>query len=312
MKVLLFHPCQLPPKDYGGVERVVLWLAQGLFERGHEVTIAAFPDSKLPQGVNLLPVEPTNKNANLLLALKLNQKLNYDIVHFMAPPEEGVIEKLGIPSVTTIHGNGVEGEVFPKNSIFLSQDHARRHGSQRFVYNGINPDEYKISIKKSDSFLFLSKTSWKVKNLRGAIRYCKEARVILKIAGGNRPYIERVKAWLSGFSWEGAVTGAKKAELLSEAQALIFPIIWDEPFGLVVIEALMSGTPVIARSRGSLTELVTNEVGVLCKSDEEFVHALKNPPRMSPEVLRSYAIEKFSHRRMAENYEKSYKEAISS
>lgn len=304
MRVLLFHPCLLPPKDYGGVERVVLWLSQALVERGHSVSVAAFPGSQLPRGVKLMPIDPAHRSAEVLL----KEKLPFDIVHFMAPPERGVIESIGIPSVTTIHGNGVPGEVFPKNSIFLSKNHAEKHGSQTFVYNGIDPNEFQVQKQKGDSYLFLSKTSWKVKNVRGAIGYCRRARVKLKIAGGDRPILARIQAYMNGFEWVGRTTGEKKAELLASSRALLFPVLWDEPFGLVVIEALMSGTPVIASHRGSLPELITADTGCICKSDEEFIEALQNPKRFDPEVCRKYAIERFSNRVMAENYEKRYKE----
>lgn len=305
MRVLIFHPCELPPRDYGGVERVVLWLAKGLVERGHSVTIAAFPGSKLPEGVALLPIEPSHRSAEVLLG----RNLPFDVVHFMAPPEKGVIEKIGIPSITTIHGNGEPNEVFPVNAVFLSRDHARRHGSDRFVYNGIDPDEFHFQATKKDSYLFLSKTSWNVKNVKGAIRYARSAGQKLTIAGGDRPWSARIQAMLAGFNWVGKVSGEKKANLLSDARALLFPVLWDEPFGLVVIEALMSGTPVIASKRGSLPELLTPATGILCETEAEFVSALENHKRLDPQACRQHAIQYFSHRVMAENYEKRYKEA---
>lgn len=305
MRVLLFHPSLLPPKDYGGVERVVLWLAKGLIERGHSVTIAAFPGSALPKGVELLPVDPANRSAEILL----NTRLAFDVVHFMAPPESGVIERLGVPSITTIHGNGVPGEIFPKNAVFLSRNHAERHGSNRFVYNGIDPGEFSLERTKKDTFLFLSKTSWKVKNVKGAIRYASLAGQNLTIAGGERPWGARLRARLAGFTWVGPVSGEVKAKLLGDAKALLFPVTWNEPFGLVVIEALMSGTPVIASRLGSLPELITSETGVLCGTDSEFIEALSALKHFDPEACRRHAIQHFSHAVMAENYEKRYKEA---
>src|SRR5205085_310550 len=111
--IVLFHPVSLPPKDYGGVERVVLWLAEGLVERGHEVHIAALKGSQLPKGCHLVEVEKGPLSAERLGVLLPS---HLDIVHFMAPLAEEVWEGLSFPRLLTVHGNGKEGERFPKNT----------------------------------------------------------------------------------------------------------------------------------------------------------------------------------------------------
>lgn len=310
MRVLLFHPVRLPPLNYGGVERVVLWLAKGLVERGHEVFIAALAGSQLPSGCQLVETEEKRYTAEELNSLFPK---NLDLVHFMAPLDPQVWNKLERPAVLTVHGNGQASEKFPQNTVFLSEDHALRHRAQFFIYNGIDPEDYRFNPTAKESwYLFLSKTSWSVKNLKGAMKYCHSAQVPLKIAGGNRPFIQRLQcAFSSAFTWEGSISGMKKAELLAHARALVFPILWPEPFGLVVIEALMSGTPVIASPRGSLRELVPSHVGALPQSDEEWVDILKQKfNTWEPECCRNWALEKFHYSQMAENYEQVYRRVM--
>lgn len=319
MRILLFHPVLLPPRNYGGVERMVLWLAQGLRDRGHEVWIAAKKGSELPESVRLLSMsEPEIGAIDLLKKLPPGM----DVIHFMAPPEEAVWEKLPCAGVLTVHGNGKPGERFPLNTVFLTQDHALRHGANVFVYNGIDPAEYQFEPelkRKENGYLFLSKTSWKVKNLVGAMRICARANVSLSIAGGSRPIIRRIEAqFRPKMKWIGPVNGKLKAQILAQSRALLFPVLWPEPFGLVVVEALMSGTPVIASKKGSLPELLPPDVGALLESpvsdetETQWVNFLQEQRNQfwNPERCRSWALEKFHYSQMAEGYEALYKRVI--
>ena len=317
MKVLIFHPTQLPPKDYGGVERIVLWLAKGLVERGHEVWVAAFPGSRLPAGAKLWEVKPENSSPEILLTRDLPPGI--DLIHFFTPPSLELAADLKIPYVFTLQGNGQEGERFPKNTVFISQDHARRHGGRVCVYNSVDPDEHVFEPeRKNDSYLFLSKTSWKVKNLTGAIDFCRRANVPLKIAGGDRPYITRAEVLIRSFlrgpkmQWIGPVNGKAKAELMARAKAFLFPVIWPEPFGIVIAEALISGTPVLGSRRGSVPELVTPDVGAILDTEEEWIEMLsrKKLP-WEPAVCRQRAMERFHFRVMCAAYETVYQKVLS-
>jgi glycosyltransferase involved in cell wall biosynthesis len=324
MKILLFHPRLLPPKDYGGVERVVLWLARGLVERGHEVHVAAWRGSRLPPGARLVELGPEDLTEDEILA-RFPEGL--DIVHFMAPTAGRLWARAPGAKLLTVHGNAKPGERYPRDTVFLSEDHARRHHATCFVHNGIDPAEVRFDPDgKRAELLFLSKTSWGVKNLAGAMRICRIAGVPLRIAGGHRPWGLRARAWLTpGQAWVGPVAGERKAELLSQARALVFPVRWPEPFGLVVVEALMSGTPVIASRLGSLPELVGPEVGMLLDPplaedgspeskaawQNAWVSALSESAelaraRWSPEACREWAMSRFHYSRMAEGYESVY------
>ncbi len=309
MKILLFHPTLLPAPKYGGVERVVIWLARGLVERGHEVWVAAYPGSQLPPGVRFLEISPDDRSAEVLLT---RLPAGVEMVHFMAPPEKRAKEQLACAQVLTVHGNGQAGEEFPRNTVFLSQDHAKRHGATCFVYNGIDPEEYEFSPKfKEDWFLFFSKTQWRVKNVSGAVSLCLEAGASLRIAGGDRPYgLRALCAIHPRLKWEGSVGGPKKNFLLSHAKALVFPVIWPEPFGLAVVEALVSGTPVFGSRVGSLPELVGPEVGALLSTRAEWIDMLRSPARFDPEKCRAWVKDKFHFRQMALGYEEVYKKVL--
>jgi glycosyltransferase involved in cell wall biosynthesis len=236
----------------------------------------------------------------------------------MAPPEAEIWKQLPCSGVLTVHGNGKPGEIFPLNTVFLSRDHAERHNGNVFVYNGIDPAEYRFlpNGEKKNWYLFLSKTSWSVKNLKGAIHIGSRLKADLHIAGGQRPWGLRMAALLSGMKWVGPVAGEKKAEVLSQAKALLFPVIWPEPFGLVVVEALMSGTPVIASRKGSLSELLPDDVGrvleppVSREGIDVWVNFLRTPHSWNAERCRAWAKEHFHYSKMAEGYEALYKKVI--
>jgi glycosyltransferase involved in cell wall biosynthesis len=310
MKILLFHPTLLPPRDYGGVERVVLWLARGLAQLGHEVWVAARTGSVLPPGARLVAMEPPSVSALDLIRVL---PAGIDLVHFMAPPGDEALGALPCPAILTVHGNGKAGERFPVNSVFLSLDHATRHGAREFVYNGIDPSEYRFDPgARREWYLFLSKTSWRVKNVAGAIRLCRRAGAKLAVAGGNRPLRHRLEAALRpSLRWEGPVAGERKARLLAEARALVFPVEWPEPFGLVVAEALISGTPVLAPRKGSLPELVPPDVGAILEGERAWIEALRaGTSRWSPERCRQWAMERFHYMKMAASYEAVYARVI--
>ncbi len=317
MKIVLFHPVPLPPKDYGGVERVVLWLATGLRDLGHEVWIAALEGSQMPVGIGLIPIPRADRSAQSLLG---RLPAGVEIVHFHAPPEAGFVAAASVAHVTTIHGNGKPGEVFPKDSVFLSADHARRHGRAAFIYNGLDASEFSLRAKDSGAApLFLSKTTLRTKNLRGAIEIARRIGSGLTIAGGNRPFGLRARAALSGQKWIGPVSGERKAKILADASALLFPVVWDEPFGLVMAEAMFSGTPVLGADRGSIPEVLAEGGGIALPlpsgpgDEPAFANwraSYEKLRRFEPEALRALALRRFSHRQMAESYVAVYKKVI--
>ncbi len=296
MKIL--HVClsQLPAPNYGGTERVVHSLAKTQAEFGHEVSVLCLPGSRLPFAKVIEWNEPRDPR-------KLVPE-GIEILHFHGLPIPGLE---ALPHVCTIHGNGKAGEEFPANSLFVSEDHARRHGWTEFVHNGIDPDEYPlVSTRDAGRFVFLAKAAWKVKNLRGAVRVAKAAGGRIEVMGGARPW------WCLSrrARFHGSIGGETKLRLLQGAQALLFPVLWDEPFGLAVVEALACGTPVVATPRGSLPEILTPECGVLADDFGGLVRGAAAAARLDPRACRERVVVAFNHRRMTQKYLDYYRRVL--
>jgi glycosyltransferase involved in cell wall biosynthesis len=154
--------------------------------------------------------------------------------------------------------------------------------------------------------LFLAKAAWKVKNVAGAIRIARSSRRPLHILGGRR--------WLwnhwRGVHWEGMMGGQEKSNAISRSAALLFPVRWNEPFGIAVIEALVSGTPVLASGYGSLPELVPPEGGAICRTEAQFVEAITRLGEFRASDCRDWVISQFHYRQMAKQYVQLYERVI--
>lgn len=294
MKIVHVIDAEFPVPGYGGTERVAWWLGKAQAEMGHEVTYLCRPRAQVP----FAKVAPLPKNYS-------------DLTPFI-PPGTDVVQLYGTPQfrldypyLVNIGGNGQPGEIFDPRTVFVSETHARRHNSQAFVHNGLDPAEYDFREQRGARALFLAKASWRVKNLKGAIRAAQAAGVGLDVAGG------RAWWWQRGVKSHGEVGGAEKRRLLAEASCLLFPVIWEEPFGLAVVEALVSGAPVVATPRGALPEIIVPGTGFLCESFAELVDSLNRVHELDPAACRARVLEKFTHIHMAQGYERYYKKLLS-
>jgi glycosyltransferase involved in cell wall biosynthesis len=299
MHVTLYKPGKIPipPKLYGGSERVIYWLGKALVALGHRVTLIANAGSHIP-GVELRTTAWGEKNPQAWLNLI---PASTDIVHFHEQPK-GPVNK---PYLLTIHGNGRSGERFPPNTVFVSRRHAANHGSRHFVHHGVDPDDYWFSEQRENYALFLAKARWQVKNFHGAVAVARRAGLELRVIGTrNWPWrLQRRLPCIRGVRYYGMIGEPEKQELLSRARCLIFPVRWEEPFGLSVIEALVSGAYVVATPYGSLPETVTPDVGVLSTRADELVEAVKNPQRFNPLTCRDRVLRGgFTHLDMARKY----------
>jgi glycosyltransferase involved in cell wall biosynthesis len=304
MRILIHHLAQVPVATYGGSERVLVWLARSLADRGHQVGVVVAPGSS-----------SFDDRIKLYLGDDgfFESKDEYDIVHFFTNPTDRWYSAGPENQMVTIHGNGKVGERFHRNAVFLSRDHAERHGGQVFVHNGIDLDEIPMShAPRTGPFLFLANTNWKVKNVRGAFRYCRKAKKDLWIAGGTGPMDLRLRVFLRSLlapknQWWGRVNDIQKIELLQSAQALVFPILWNEPFGLVMVESLAAGTPVLANPYGSVKEILSFAPKCILKNEQDWLSALRGEFSFpEPEECRAYVASQFTRQIMAENYEKLY------
>lgn len=253
MRILLAINTVVPAPLYGGTQRVVWWLGKALKAQGHQVGLLGPQGCSWPFGAHY-PWLPSMLLPPLVLA-------QYEVLHLHCLLPEGADAPVPMPHIYTIHGNGRPGEVFSRQAVFLSANHAARHGATNYVHNGLDPDDYPDPPNAAAPFvrrhlLFLGKASRKEKNLAGAMAVARMARVPLVVAGGKalpRP----------GVRFVGMAGGEPKNALLRNAHALLMPVRWHEPFGLALIEAMWYGTPVLGTPYGSLPALVPPLVGFL-------------------------------------------------
>jgi glycosyltransferase involved in cell wall biosynthesis len=298
---------RVPAAKYGGTERVVPWLARELARQGHAVTVIASRGSFVA-------------GARMIFAGTREEALarvpgDVDLVHFHSWFDPA----FRLPSLNTLHGNA-PGPVGPGNWSFLSRNHAERHGRKTFVYNGLPVEEHYFSSVKSRRYLFLAGIARAGKNVTGAIKLARDFDLELDIAGGSRwKLLTRSAVRKEGafflsldrrFRFHGMVGGWEKARLFAEARAFLYPIRWEEPFGLVIVESLLAGTPVIATPRGAMPELVHPEIGFLASSEEEFAAAFASLGAISPHRCREYAAENFSIERTAGQYLELYRRIL--
>jgi glycosyltransferase involved in cell wall biosynthesis len=285
MKIAHYIKTRYPLHGYGGTERIALWVAKAQILMGHEVVFLCNPGSSIPFcEVIDVPTDVTN----------LDQYLpqDVDIVQLYNPP----VFQISKPFLINIGGNDSPGGTHHPNTVFVSENHAKRHNWTEFVHNGIDLDEYPFEDKKEDYALFIGKAGWIVKNLPGTALIAREAGMPLYVGGGKAPF------WFKNTVSYGEVDGQKKLDLLKNAACMLFPIIWDEPFGIVAIEALATGTAVIATRRGSLPEIITPECGILANSHRELVQGVKKSKTFSPHLCRERVLNHFTHMHMAKKY----------
>jgi len=258
MHILIINRSPIPVFAYGGTERVIWDLGRALVRAGHRVTYLVPPGSHC----DFAPVLPLRED------LSWEQQIpdGVDVVHFQFNPGIAV----NVPHLMTQHGNSQENIPLPLNTVFVSRNHAQRHGSAAFVYNGLDWASYgDVDWQQARHYFhFLGKAAWRVKNVQGAIDVTHDANVPLAVLGGDRLNLKRGfrYTWSRRVSFHGMVGGTEKFRLLNASRGLVFPVLWHEPFGLAVIESMYFGAPVFATPYGALPEIVTPECGVLSAS----------------------------------------------
>ncbi|KCZ72661.1 glycosyltransferase [Candidatus Methanoperedens nitroreducens] len=329
---------RVPPEKYGGTEVVVSLLTEELIRRGHEVTLFATGDSITD--ANLVSCYDTSPPRSMLAqgnpipdlihtghALRFAEQ--FDIIHdhtgYIGVAMGSLVNK---PVLNTLHGIFAEDNLpfYEKykdaifyNSISLEQ---RRSGPDLKyvgnVYNAIDVDSYQFSQDKEDYFVYISRIC-QDKGTDIAIDVSLRANVKLIIAGKVNPgkdtlfYEEKIVPRIDGkqIIYKGEVPEDEKRSLLRDAKGFIFPLQWAEPFGLVMVEAMASGTPVIAFPYGSVPEIVKNgQTGFVVDNIEQMVEAVNSIERIDPSDCRRWVLEKFTVSRMVDEYEEIYKRII--
>ncbi len=266
-------------------------LAREYAKRGHRVTVFCRPGSALPNCQIVEIPEGFNGDINPYLPRDL------DFLHSHQPLKV----KPKIPFLVTIHGNGHAGEAYFPNTNFLSQSHARNHNAKYFVYNGVDPTHYPFTENKSDYFVFLARTTWRVKNVRTAIQWAQDLNLRLEIMGGSG--ISR-----GNIRYCGLVNEQQKLELLAGARALVYPTNWDEPCAAAPLEALACGTPVITTPNGCMPELVREGTGVVVSDYGEMLEAAAQVLNIQPRACRESIEGFFSLARMTDDYLKLFEQ----
>jgi glycosyltransferase involved in cell wall biosynthesis len=333
----------VPPAGYGGTERVVSTLTEELVRRGHEVTLFASGDSRT--SARLVPIveqalwhvdSPSNDFAPHQAAIFgtiLDHAGEFDILHshldYLGFPLALATE---MPMLSTMHGRLDVPHLFeiyrafadlPMVSISTAQRRPLATANwQGTVYHGIDLDQFTFNPAPGRYLAFLGRISPE-KGLDVAIRVARRAGVPLRIAARpplsfddtpevrrDREYFEQVvEPLLAGPGVEliAQVGGADKDEFLRNAAALLFPIRWPEPFGLVMAEALACGTPVLALGEGSVPEVIKHSVtGFVCQLEDDLVRAVERIPELDRGRCRAEAERRFSPGAMADSYEALY------
>jgi glycosyltransferase involved in cell wall biosynthesis len=324
----------VPPLLYGGTERIVAYLADGLVARGHDVTLFASAESvtkaKLvasrPKALRLDTGLQSATAAHLAMLHEVRRRADeFDIVHvhlshFIHFP---LLADVAAKTVTTPHGRLDYADLpgayacwpdFPMISISMRQrqplSKARWAGN---VYHGLPLEHYPRRPRGKGEYLaFLGRMS-PAKRPDRAIEIARRAGMRLKIAakieGDDNAYFHQTIKPLLGDDVEfiGEVGEAAKAEFLSGAAALLFPIDWPEPFGLVVIEAMAFGVPVVAWKEGAMPEIVDDgETGFVVDTVEAAVKAVRDCARLDPVKIRQVFERRFDAARMVAEYEAIY------
>ncbi|HEU4886270.1 MAG TPA: glycosyltransferase [Thermoanaerobaculia bacterium] len=271
-------------------------LARGLAEAGHIVyycVVEGYAES-LPDGV--IASDRTVSDA--------------DLYHFDDYPEDGAPPPPpGKPWLRTVHEPCWRAASLPlKHLVFVSKRQAASYGSSRYVWNGIDPAEFIYSKVKDDYLLFIVSDLRRAeeKGLATAITVAKRTQVRLVVAGEINVDVRSAPFKSPNVAYVGAIHGEEKAVLLARARALLFPGHVCEPFGLVVAESLVSGTPVIGGSGGALPEIVQSAVGFTCRTIDDYIVAIADVGRISPAGCRAYAEREFHYRVMTRRYIAEY------
>ncbi|HET6182499.1 MAG TPA: glycosyltransferase family 4 protein [Acetobacteraceae bacterium] len=326
----------VPPKLYGGTERVVYSLTEELVAMGHDVTLFASGDSvtsaKLaPMRDQALRLDPTVKDwiAYYMRMMELVRRRadEFDVLHFHTDYFPlSLFSRQRTPFVTTLHGRldlpefKLIYETFPDAPFVSISDHQRRPipglNWVRTVLHGMPENLLRPQPVKQEYFAFLGRISPE-KGPDKAIRIAEAAGVKLKIAAkidnADKKYwdeeIGPLVARSPHVEFVGEINDAQKPAFLSGAHALLFPIDWPEPFGLVMIEAMACGTPVIAYPCGSVPEVIDHGLtGFIVPDEQAAVSAIGSLDKLDRRLVRRQFERRFTARRMAEDYVSVYEE----
>jgi glycosyltransferase involved in cell wall biosynthesis len=329
----------IPPKKYGGVERVIYFIIKGLQDRGHEVILLGPGDSEVD--CQIIPICPKHlffgkNDKEQQEIIKKNKKIRLKTIDILKKilPDVDVIHSHGLdltpfknfPNVTTLHGMFVlpQIEYFRerRNLNYVSISKSQRTGYPTLnyvgnVYNGLDADEFPFIEKPKNYLCFIGRFD-REKNPVEAILLAKQLKMKIKLAGkldfqGKKYFEEIIKPYFDDplVEYIGEVDMKQKIELVGNAKLNLHPINFREPFGLTVVEAAYMGTPTLAIGKGSMAEIIENgRSGILVEDFAEGYHLIDKCFSLNRKYVSSRARSLFNHRTMAEGYEHVYKKVI--
>jgi glycosyltransferase involved in cell wall biosynthesis len=339
MRIAIVAPpfYEIPPRAYGGTELVCGLLAEGLVRRGHDVTLVSCGGSRTSAQhlTTFSEPQPEGTESDTLIqtvhaarAAALLETAQLDLVHdhtLVGPLTAGL---RNVPTLVTVHGAmggpDSQADLFRSLSRWTSlvaisasqRQHAADLNWVATIHNGIDIDAYPFQGTKEDFVLFLGRMS-PHKGVHLAVEAAAAAGRRLILAGSSsvpseRAYFQQLQPHLgSDVEWLGAVGTAEKMSLLSRAACVLFPACWQEPFGLVMVEALACGTPVVALRAGAVPEILVNRTTGIIKDDpSELAEAIAAAADLDPAACRADARRRFSAERMVEAYERLYRSML--
>lgn len=327
----------VPPKLYGGTERVVSWLTEELVSQGHDVTLFASGDSctsanLIPMCPEALRLSPTCVDQLAHHALMMERVFsyadNFDLIHFHTDYLQfPLCRRHAVPHVTTLHGRLDIPDLVPLFETFsdvpvVSISDAQRTplpwlNWQATVHHGLDLREYRLGEGRGNYLAFLGRTSPE-KGLDKAIEIAKRVGMPLKVAAkidrADIKYFESViKPLLKHplVEFIGEIGYPEKEKFLGDAAALLFPICWPEPFGLVMTEAMACGTPVIAYAHGSVPEILDHGVtGYIVGDVKTAANTIESLSSFDRRLCREVFEQRFSATRMADDYVTVYERLV--
>jgi glycosyltransferase involved in cell wall biosynthesis len=327
----------VPPKYYGGTERIVSYLTEELVRQGHDVTLFASGDSvtraRFVSGCRRslrLDKHCVDQMAHHVVMLEqvYRRAAEFDIIHFhVYYLHFGLSRREGLNRVTTLHGRLDIPDLVPLYQEFPDEPVVSISTSQRTpipwanwqatVYHGLPGDLYSFRPEPGQYLAFLGRISPE-KRVDRAIEIAKRVQMPLRIAAkvdavDEEYFATAIEPLLEHplIEFVGEIGDAEKDEFLGNASMLLFPIDWPEPFGLVMIEAMACGTPVIAYSNGSVPEVMEHRrTGFIVDTLEEAIEAVRRVPELSRQRCREIFEERFTAERMAREYVRVYERLI--
>jgi glycosyltransferase involved in cell wall biosynthesis len=338
MKIAIIAPPieRVPPRTYGGTERVVYELVEGLVRKGHDVTLFASGDSltsaKLeslyPTTLREMKVKEPTLTACILahLGVAFAKQHEFDIIHdhniYVSVPTAHLATT---PTIVTLHYSfdHFNKELFLRlqNPHYVAISHSQANAIpglpiDAVVHNGLTMDHYPFSSGHDGYLLYVGRMS-EQKGPHIAIAVAKALNMPLimaaKINANERKFFkEKIKPFLNDqIRWVGEVDEKRRNRLMSRALCMLHPVLWPEPFGLTLIEAMACGCPVVAFSNGSIPEIILNgKSGYVVQNTEQMIAAIQRIDNISRQACREHALSNFSAEKMVSEYEKLYERII--